>query len=43
MLDIEKRERCWQAVQLLNDIKNQIISAVRDGEAAARKLEQSSR
>lgn len=43
MLDIEKRERCWQAVQLLSDIKNQLISAVRDGEAAQRRLEKAIR
>ena len=38
-LDVEVRERCHVAVCLLDDLKTQIISTVRDGAAARETLE----
>lgn len=38
-LDVERRERCHVAVCLLDDIKNQILSTVRNGAAARETLD----
>lgn len=37
-LDVEIRERAWQAVGLLSDLRNILISVVREGEAATKKV-----
>lgn len=37
-LDFEMRELSWKAVQLLADLRNQLMSEVRTGELASRHL-----
>lgn len=39
-LDVEARERCHVAVCLLDDIKAQLVSTVRNGTAAREKISQ---
>lgn len=38
-LDVDRRERCHVAVCLLDDIKNQLISTVRNGAVARETLD----
>lgn len=42
-LDVETRERAWIATRLLADLRNALISRVRDGKAAQKQLEQAAR
>lgn len=42
-LDIETRERAWIATRLLADLRNALISRVREGKAATKQLEQAAR
>lgn len=42
-LDVETRERAWVALRLLDDLRNQLISTVRDGVVAQREIEKSLR
>lgn len=39
-LDIDRRERAWTAVGLLADVRNALITMVRDGDAATKKVKQ---
>jgi hypothetical protein len=42
-LDVETRERAWIATRLLADLRNALLSRVRDGKAAQKQLEQAAR
>lgn len=42
-LDIETRERAWIATRLLADVRNALITRIRDGKAAQKQLEQAAR
>lgn len=37
-LDIDTRERAWTSVQLLGDLRNQLLHVVRTGEIAGKQL-----
>ena len=39
-LEVDLRERSWMAVQLLADLRNTLISFVREGEVAKKKIAQ---
>jgi hypothetical protein len=41
--DVETRERAWIATRLLTDIKEQILSTVREGVAAQKQIERALR